>query len=182
MGCPSWEAIAEMDRIELASLKMKHTYDFPMASMTADVVVYNVPEDKFLMIERRDDGKWAHAGGYVDIADGERVHECALRELKEETGLVAKQEELMLIGLFDEPLRDHRGRTISACYVYLQEDDQQAVAGDDAKSVKLLSLDEITLMEMDGNIAFDHAYMIQQTLQFLQAITKFHNMEKETRS
>ncbi len=152
------------------------TYGFKMASLTADVVVYDPNLKKFLMIERKDDGKYAHAGGFVDIAEDERIHECAVRELKEETGLVVKHEQLMLIGLFDEPKRDHRGRTVSACYLYLHVDDQKPVAGDDAKSVAFFSLDELNLMQIDGKIAFDHDYMIQQTLQFLQAAEAYHAM------
>ncbi len=176
MGMPSQEQLAEMDRKDLEKFKSQYNYDFPMASMTADVVVYDPNLKKFMMIQRKDDGKWAHAGGFVDIEKDERIHQCAVRELKEETNLEVKHEQLMLIGLFDEPKRDYRGRTISACYLYLHVDQQQAVAGDDAKNVAFFSLDELNLMQIDGKIAFDHDYMIQQTLQFLQAAEAYHAM------
>lgn len=151
----------------------KYLYDFPRPALTADVVVYDPNLQKFLMIERSDTGQWAHAGGFVDIGEGERVHECAVRELKEETNLDARAEQLMLIGLFDEPERDPRTRTVSTCYLYFHTDEQHAIAGDDAKNLAFYSLDELTIMNMQNQIAFDHWYMIHQTLQFLQAMSDY---------
>ena len=52
-----------------------------------------------LMIRRRDNGRWDMPGGGVE--PGERVEDAALRELHEETGLVAT--ELRLLGIFSGP-------------------------------------------------------------------------------
>lgn len=46
-----------------------------------------VDGDKILMGKRRDNGKWTNPGGHLN--PNEDPHEGALRELKEETGIVA---------------------------------------------------------------------------------------------
>ena len=44
-------------------------------------------DGRVLVIQRRDNGKWAFPAGTVEI--GESVYDCLVREVREETGLVA---------------------------------------------------------------------------------------------
>lgn len=60
----------------------------------AGVFVYR--DDKVLLQKRRDSGCWADHGGCVEL--GERVEDAARRELREETGLIARG--LTLLGVF----------------------------------------------------------------------------------
>jgi hypothetical protein len=52
---------------------------------------------KFLLIKRTDNGKWAAPGGHLHKKEG--FMQGALRELREETGITAKPEDLHLIDL-----------------------------------------------------------------------------------
>ncbi|MCZ6811322.1 MAG: NUDIX domain-containing protein, partial [Planctomycetota bacterium] len=47
-------------------------------------------------------GMYSPVGGKLDIARGEGPHECALREIREETGLSLNQEDLRLTGIVSE--------------------------------------------------------------------------------
>ncbi len=60
---------------------------------------------RHLLIRRRKQpniGLWSPVGGKLEMATGESPHECAVRELKEETGLEAGISELHLFGMIAE--------------------------------------------------------------------------------
>jgi 8-oxo-dGTP diphosphatase len=68
-----------------------------------------VKESKVLLIKRANEpflGYWALPGGYLSW--DETVEECALRELKEETGYSAKKARLVWVN--SSPKRDSEGR------------------------------------------------------------------------
>ncbi len=47
-------------------------------------------------------GMYSPIGGKVDIASGEGPHECAVREVREETGITLGHDELRLMGIVTE--------------------------------------------------------------------------------
>lgn len=103
--------------------------------LTADVVC--VRDGKILFIERGWDpykGSLALPGGYLDA--GETAKEAAVRELGEETGIEIREADLELVGVYDEPDRDPRGRFVSVAYVVTVPADTVATAGDDAVAVQ----------------------------------------------
>ena len=67
----------------------------PLMQCGASVIVEN-EQGEILLEKRSDNGEWAYAGGAVELY--ERVEEAAVRELQEETGLIA--EKLELLGVF----------------------------------------------------------------------------------
>ena len=78
----------------------------------------------------------------------ETAEECAVRELKEETGLTVKQ--IQQIGAYSKVDRDPRGRTISITYLAIV-DAPAAVSGmDDAAKAAWFPLTSLP------NLAFDH--------------------------
>lgn len=118
--------------------------------IAADVLV--AYGDKILLIQRKNEPYgWAIPGGFVDMY--ETIEDAAARELKEETGIEAPASALQLLGIYSDPLRDFRGHTASAIYVYIAE--KEAVAGDDAKEAKYFDLNNLP-----ENIAFDHRQVI----------------------
>jgi len=128
-------------------------YDHPRPAVTVDLAVFSLQgeELRVLLIRRDKDpfaGRWALPGGFLDI--DERIEVAALRELREETGLDLDGP-LYPIGVYGEPGRDPRGRTISLAYATaVRRPAPRVVGGDDAA--------EAAWHELDGlrDLAFDH--------------------------
>lgn len=122
---------------------------------TADVVALSVGECgqlQVLVIQRRWDpyaGCWALPGGHVDR--GETARQAGARELLEETGVAVAADDLVEVGVFDQPDRDPRGRYVSVAFLVVLEHLEQPSAGDDAAQAQwrpaALGADEL---------AFDH--------------------------
>ncbi len=120
--------------------------------LASDVLV--VDKDKVLLIERKNiPYGWAIPGGFVDLY--ETMEAAAVRELYEETGIIAKVEEISLLGIYSDPKRDIRGHTVSAVYVYFGGGNP--VAADDAKSAKYFNVNNLP-----DNLAFDHEKIIKE--------------------
>lgn len=130
----------------LAEYKQK---DYPKPSLTADMAVFRPvggPEGEWevLLIRRGGHpflGCWAFPGGFVE--PGEDADRAAVRELREETGLMGVS--LEQFGLYSAPGRDPRAWTASEAYLGVVDKSAQACAGDDAADAKWfrLSLSEI---------------------------------------
>jgi 8-oxo-dGTP diphosphatase len=147
-----------------------YTYDYPMPSLTADVVAVSYrtlpgaqrPTPHVLLILRGSEpfkGMWALPGGFVNPQ--ERTEDGAVRELKEETGIVRPYlSPDALIGVFSAPGRDPRGWVVSAGYALVVEADEVAVAGDDALSAQWVPVPSLEGMEF----AFDHREIIEAGL------------------
>ncbi|MFJ8097030.1 NUDIX domain-containing protein [Streptomyces griseofuscus] len=120
---------------------------------TADVVC--IRGDAVLLIERGwppHKGRLALPGGHVDA--GETSRAAAARELLEETGVHVDADDLELIGVYDDPDRDPRGRYVTAAYLVTVPDNTTAHAGDDAAAVRWTPLNDT------GQLAFDHSTIV----------------------
>lgn len=130
-------------------------------ALTTDVVLLaGGSANSVLLIERGNDpfkGSWALPGGFVEV--GERVHEAAIRELAEETG-VALEVELALLGVYDTPGRDPRGPTVSVAYVHRSATELPASGGDDAARALWFALDALP------PLAFDHALIVADAIRW----------------
>lgn len=129
---------------------MSYTYKYPRPAVTTDCVVFTQEEEpKVLLIQRGNEpykGCWAFPGGFMNME--ETAEECAVRELKEETGLTVKQ--IQQIGAYSKVDRDPRGRTISIAYLAIV-DAPIAVSGmDDAAKAAWFPLSSLP------DLAFDH--------------------------
>lgn len=139
-----------------------YEYDYPMPSVTADVVVVKVipgQTREVLLIKRKNEpfkDCWAFPGGFLDM--NETLSECASRELKEETGLTVPSKDLSFVTMLDEVERDPRGRVLSAVFACLLREDVTVQASDDAKKVAWFPVDDLP------RLAFDHGKVIEQTL------------------
>jgi len=56
-----------------------------------------------LLIRRSDNGRWALPGGMME--PGERIADCLVREVREETGL--EVEPVRLVGIYSDPAYSH---------------------------------------------------------------------------
>ncbi|MCX4486319.1 NUDIX domain-containing protein [Streptomyces anulatus] len=130
-----------------------HTDTFETIRYTADVVC--IRGSDVLVIERGWDphkGMSALPGGHVDPGESSRA--AAARELAEETGVQVDASDLTLVGVWDAPDRDPRGRYITAAYLVTVPENTTARAGDDAAAVRWVPLDT------PGALAFDHGQIV----------------------
>ena len=144
---------------------MPYCYDYPRPMVTADIMVFSPSlrePAEILLIQRKHppfEGMWAFPGGYLD--ENESLEDCAMRELREETGL-----RLPLKGQFrtvSTPGRDPRGHTITTVFVAeaSQEALKKARAGDDAAALCRFPLHALP------PLAFDHGEILKAYLETL---------------
>jgi 8-oxo-dGTP diphosphatase len=138
-----------------------YCYDYPRPAVTVDMVALARSYDgwRVLLIRRKHDpfaGRWALPGGFLEI--DEPIEDAARRELKEETGLEVSGP-ISLLGVFGDPGRDPRGRTISLVYLAILPGLPPGVAGaDDAAEAAWLDPSEVK------ELAFDHGEILHRAL------------------
>lgn len=137
---------------------MSYTYEYPRPAVTADCVVITKEDSpKVLLIQRGGEpykGCWAFPGGFMDM--DETTEQCAIRELKEETGLHIK--EVKQIGAYSKVSRDPRGRTISVAYLAVIDKPAQVRGLDDAAKAEWFDLSALP------ELAFDHADIMSDAI------------------
>lgn len=120
----------------------------PGPSATVDVIVDM--GGRVVLVERRFEPKgWALPGGFIEL--GESAPAAAVREVREETGLVPTLADLFHV--YSDAGRDPRRHTLTV--VYLGTATGEARAGDDAARVDLFAPDALPTP-----IAFDHARIL----------------------
>ncbi|MCX4682469.1 NUDIX hydrolase [Streptomyces sp. NBC_01433] len=126
---------------------------------TADVVIMT-PDGHVLLIERDwepYEGQWALPGGHQD--EGETSRLAAARELLEETGVRVDPDQLRMVGTWDQPGRDPRGRYSTDAYLAVVPAGTPIVAGDDARTVRWWPA-----TGLPAQLAFDHAEILTAAL------------------
>lgn len=122
----------------------------PLIAADAIIELVDRPGRPVVLIERLNPPHgWAIPGGFVDV--GERVEAAAVREAREETGLVVTLR--ALLGVYSDPARDPRGHTITAVYVAEASGTPRAL--DDARALGVFTLDALP-----APLAFDHATVL----------------------
>lgn len=108
---------------------MDYTYKYPRPAVTADCVVITREEElKVLLIQRGNEpfkGCWAFPGGFMDM--DETTEQCAIRELKEETGLDVTG--VQQLGCYSKVDRDPRGRTLTVAYLAIIDEAKDVKGG-----------------------------------------------------
>ena len=139
---------------------MAYTYKYPRPALTVDAAVFRKTGTGFeiLLIQRNNppfEGGWALPGGFVDM--DETLEDAIIRELQEETSLTDVT--LKQLHAFSTPGRDPRGHTISVIFWGIQDSNQEAMAGDDARNVKWYKIDHLP------ELSFDHDEVIKTAIQ-----------------
>ena len=145
-----------------------YSYQYPHPAVTTDCVVFAFDGRrlKVLLIERGIQpfkGMHALPGGFVRL--NESVDECAVRELREETGLLV--ERLEQFHTFGAVGRDPRERVITVAYFALVKPERVS-GGDDAAAAAWFALDELP------SLAFDHREIVDAALTCLREDIHFH--------
>jgi 8-oxo-dGTP diphosphatase len=109
-------------------------------------------------------GLYALPGGFMEI--NETLEEAAIRELKEETGVIAPN--LTQVFTFSALNRDPRGRVISTCFAGIIDDINQIQpqASSDAANLDWFNLNDLP------PLAFDHDRIISTVIAIFLTPTK----------
>ena len=137
---------------------MPYTYQYPHPAVTADCVIfgYDGTGIKTLLIQRVNEpyrGCWAFPGGYLEM--DETVEQCAVRELKEETGL--DQGHFRQVKAYSTVDRDPRERNITVAF-YVIAKVREAKGGDDAADARWFPINALP------ELAFDHEDIFKDAL------------------
>jgi 8-oxo-dGTP diphosphatase len=110
-------------------------------NLAIDLIIVSGKNREYLwLVRRRDTDQLATMGGFVDV--DETVEHAVKREIKEEMDIDLKYLPV-LFGVYSDPRRDNRRRTASAVFAVYLGEDMHPKAGDDAKEVHRISIDEI---------------------------------------
>lgn len=144
------------------------TYQYERPSVTTDTVIFKEENGCIyvLAIKRKNEpykGMYALPGGFMEM--NETLRECAIREVKEETGLNLPND-IYFIEMLDNPNRDNRGRVLSGLFMCIYDESMgEPKANDDALEVTWIKVREN--IWLDFELAFDHVYAVEQAwLQF----------------
>ena len=137
---------------------MSYTYKYPRPALTADCVVFTKEKDpKVLLIQRANDpfkGCWAFPGGFMEM--NETTEQCAIRELKEETGLYVT--DIKQIGAYSKVDRDPRGRTVTVAYLAIVDTTLDVEGQDDAAKAQWF------YVKATPKLAFDHNDILKDAI------------------
>lgn len=137
---------------------MVEAYKNPLP--TVDIIIEL--KGGIVLIERKNPPHgWAIPGGFVDY--GESVEDCAVREAREETGLIVRLVDLLYV--YSRPDRDPRHHTLTT--VFVATADGMPVAADDAKAAGVF--DAHTL---PAPLVFDHADILADYFQRREGVDR----------
>ena len=111
-----------------------------------------IRKEETILLVRQSYGKhyWSLPGGVMEA--GETIEQTAIREVKEETGLITKIKDI--VGIYSDPNRDPRGHTVTIVFL-LDITSGKLKAEDDAVDVKFFNLNKLP------DLSFDHDIIIQ---------------------
>jgi len=122
--------------------------------LTADIIVEK--EGEIILVKRKIEpfkGSWCIPGGHLEYGQ-ENLEEAAIREFKEETGLIISVQDLTLLNVYSDPDRDPRGHIVTVAY-FTDIFEGELEAGDDAAETRWFPLSPIP------ELSFDHGKIIE---------------------
>jgi len=152
--------------------------DFPRPLTTVDVAIFTVTGDalQVLLVQRPRSssepfpGLWALPGGFVDVERDADLPSCALRKLKEKTGVASPY--LEQLGSWGSAKRDPRGWSVTHAYFALIPHEPVGPnPEDDTPSARWFP---ISRSRVRVPLAFDHAEILAA------AITRLRNKVEYT--
>jgi ADP-ribose pyrophosphatase YjhB (NUDIX family) len=145
------------------------TLDFPRPLTTVDVAIFAIREDALqVLLVQRPAGEnepfpefWALPGGFVDTDRDPDLEACAVRKLREKTGMVSPY--LEQLGSWGSASRDPRGWSATHAYFALLPDIPVSSAG--AADARWFAVGS---GKLKVRLAFDHADILEAAVQRLR--------------
>lgn len=144
---------------------------FARPHTTVDVAIFSVAgeELRVLLVARPREadepfpGSWALPGGYVDVERDADLRECALRKLREKTGVAAGY--LEQLGSWGSATRDPRGWSATHAYFALLAAAPEPLPGANAADAKWFPVGG---KGVRTRLAFDHAEILAAAIERLR--------------
>lgn len=153
---------------------MSRNLTFPRPLTTVDVVILSASTNALeVLLVRRPDGAdepypkmWALPGGFIDTAKDADLEACALRKLKEKTGVQAPY--LEQLGSWGNAKRDPRGWSATHAYFALMSAEDRSRANDHpgSQEAQWFKVEEDRVKE---RLAFDHGEILKAAVQRLRS-------------
>ncbi|MGA9519922.1 MAG: NUDIX hydrolase [Myxococcaceae bacterium] len=123
--------------------------------VTVDCII-QLSGDRIVLVRRAHPPiGWALPGGFVDV--GETLHDAAIREVHEETGLAVDLSEQFFT--YSDPARDPRRHTVSTVFIGWAEGAPHG--GDDAAEARAFPLDALPT-----DLCFDHGTILSDFITY----------------
>lgn len=152
------------------AVKGKYTYEYKHPAITADNVIFGYDGKRLhvLLVKRGTEkdastsayvGQWALPGGFMDVDFDQTIMHTALRELKEETGLVlTKVDEFHTYSHID---RDPRERVVTIAHAGIVKM-SEVIADTDAERAEWFPIKDVP------SLAFDHDQILRDALHYIK--------------
>jgi len=152
--------------------------DFPRPLASVDLAVFTATEEalQVLLVQRPDEagepfpGRWALPGGFVDVRRDADLHQCALRKLKEKTGVASPY--LEQLGSWGGAERDPRGWSTTHAYFALVPREQLTPGGNAADAAWF----PVSGAGLPSRLAFDHGEILAAALARLRGKVEYTSL------
>jgi 8-oxo-dGTP diphosphatase len=127
---------------------------FIRPAAAASIAVHAKKENAILVIIRQNEpfkNRFAFPGGFIETGN-EDLYDTGIRELFEETGLMVKKEELILIDIRSQPNRDPRFHTIDVGFLCIIDHVLKVQETTDEAIPQWIPFEKMDTL----NFAFDH--------------------------
>ena len=161
------------------SPKKQAGLNFPRPLVTVDVVIFTVLEDalKVMLVRRPNDpddpfpARWALPGGFIDVDKDASLLDCALRKLREKTGVAAPY--LEQLGSWGGAHRDPRGWSAThAFFALMPARDLVLEEGVNAAQVEWMG----AMAACRKRLAFDHAEILASAIARLRSKVEYTSL------
>ena len=166
---------------DLPEAVMKRTQpDFPRPLVSVDLAIFSVAQAQLqvLLVQRPGDpaepypGAWALPGGFIDTARDDDLEACALRKLREKTGVASPY--LEQVGSWGNATRDPRGW--SATHVYFALMPMSAAGLQKGANAADAAWHAVTQDGVRARLAFDHAGLLAAAVRRLRAKVEYTSL------
>jgi 8-oxo-dGTP diphosphatase len=152
-------------------------FERPLA--TVDVLIFALRQGalQVLLVRRPDEpaepfpGRWALPGGFVDVTRDRTLQACAVRKLREKTGVSTPY--LEQLGSWGSATRDPRGWSATHAYfalIHLPEAEAESARG--SADSQWVDVDEAARRRL----AFDHAEILEAALARLRGKVEYTSL------
>jgi 8-oxo-dGTP diphosphatase len=159
---------------------MNQSVAFERPLTTVDLAIFSASREALqVLLVRRPTGadepfpgQWALPGGFVDVLRDQDLQQCAMRKLKEKTGVDAPY--LEQVGSWGSATRDPRGWSATHLYLaLLQEARIPLAAGGNATEAAWSTIEDSRVRE---RLAFDHADLLKAAVLRLRSKVEYTSL------